>query len=491
MSEAPQQSRGDLGPILLAIGIFAALSIASSVTSDGFLEADACTHYLFARFALQEPHFLVNVWGRPVCTGIYAIPAIWGRSGVHLMSLALAIGCGLIAWRIARNQQYRWPALALIFTLAQPLVFLHSFSELTELPFAFLLALGFWAYQSRQWAAMASVIALTPLSRPEGIGFVAIAAIALVVHLRWFWIPILFVPMVIWNYAGWTLSGKPGESWRWLISEWPYSVTSLYERGSVLQFIGFLPAVVSPFIFPATVLGVWRSLQKKHWNSLFSLAHGPGYVEQSQVHLLIALIPLSILLAHSILFATGKLASSGELRYLLIVAPFWALLSAKGWEWLWIRLNGTRPMTWAGVAALLQVIFNAYYRVIPLIQHEDWKQAQRAVVWYQDSALRTDFPNVTTSHQAIFYYLDRIPTDWQKQTLARPAPGTIVFWDPIYSIYNSDAKRSIPLEELLVAGWIDVTDPLPKIGKDWHILLSPQDAHGRDAQASPHFPSPP
>src|SRR5262245_49725548 len=99
MSDPSRQPRGELLPILLAIGIFASLSLVSSVTSEGFLEADACTHYLYARFAFQQPHFLVNVWGRPVCTGIYAIPAaLGGRSGVHLMSLALAIGCGLIAY---------------------------------------------------------------------------------------------------------------------------------------------------------------------------------------------------------------------------------------------------------------------------------------------------------------------------------------------------------------------------------------------------------
>ena len=40
----------------------------------------------------------------------------------------------------------------------QPLVFLHSFSELTELPFAFLLTLGFWAYQRRQFLLMAFVM---------------------------------------------------------------------------------------------------------------------------------------------------------------------------------------------------------------------------------------------------------------------------------------------------------------------------------------------
>ena len=79
-------------------GIFSALSITCAITSAGFLEADACTHYQYARFALEEPHYLVNVWGRPFVTGLYAIPAtLAGRIGVRITSLLCALAIGLIA----------------------------------------------------------------------------------------------------------------------------------------------------------------------------------------------------------------------------------------------------------------------------------------------------------------------------------------------------------------------------------------------------------
>ncbi len=45
----------------IAFAIFSVLSLMCAVTSDGFLEADACTHYLYARFAFEEPHYLVNL----------------------------------------------------------------------------------------------------------------------------------------------------------------------------------------------------------------------------------------------------------------------------------------------------------------------------------------------------------------------------------------------------------------------------------------------
>src|SRR5947207_13707417 len=97
----------------VGIVIFAAMSLWMAIASKGFLEADALTHYMFARHAMQEPHYLTDVWGRPLCTGMYVLPAaIAGRIGVRVMSLLLAMGTGLISYRIAQRQNYRLHAIA-------------------------------------------------------------------------------------------------------------------------------------------------------------------------------------------------------------------------------------------------------------------------------------------------------------------------------------------------------------------------------------------
>ena len=98
--------RHDWRPIVTAITIFSTLSIWAAIKSEGFLEADACTHYQYARFAFQQPHYFVNVWGRPICTAVYSVPAaLGGRLGVRFMSLVLALGCSLVAYRIAQNER--------------------------------------------------------------------------------------------------------------------------------------------------------------------------------------------------------------------------------------------------------------------------------------------------------------------------------------------------------------------------------------------------
>jgi hypothetical protein len=480
-------------PLGLATIVFAALSLTAAIQSEGFLEADACTHYQYAKFALAEPHYLVNVWGRPFVTALYAIPAtLAGRIGVRITSLCCALIISTIAWQLARDQKYRWPALAFIFTLAQPLLFLHSFSELTELPFAVLLALAFCAYRREQWLLMAILIGLTPTARPEGFGFLMLAAVALVLHRRPWWILILPIPLLLWDYAGWRLYGRPvysdgltqalPESLRWLTwlrHEWPYQPESLYARGRLYHFAGLLPAVVSPLLFPFVFIGIRQSVRR-----LWPRDH----TERCQM--LIAAIPLMILVGHSVLYWLGKMASNGELRYMIIVAPFWGLLAAKGWEWTFARLHWRHVYIPAAIVALLPIFVNASYQVIPIHLSGDGVKAREVAKWYREDHVSIDYPRITSSNPEVTYFMGVSHTDggwvreWRRDLLLKPHPGTLLVWDPVYAQFNSDANRVISLAEIRDAGWVelpDVADAFNPIssGEPWHFFVSPTNIFGK------------
>ncbi len=533
-------------PLLVAAAIFAALSLWGAITSEGFLEADSCTHYLYARFAVGELHYLVNVWGRPLVTGIYCIPAaLAGRIGVRVTSLVLALGIALVAYRIAKAQGYKWPALAFIFVLAQPLVFLHSFSELTELPFAFVLALAFWVYVNRKWFAMTLLVGLLPLARPEGFLFILLAGLALITHRKWWWILLLPVPLLIWDWAGWEVYGRPAypndSLWAtlpgrlhwllWLKHEWPYAEESAYARGSVFHFVMLLPSIVGPLIFPALLIGIWRSLRgktgfttesRRHGGAVFVPPHttqptsstelleeefvqqddtptseAPPCLRASVVQLfrsdhrarcqvLIAIIPLLVLAAHSILYWRGKMASNGEPRYMLTMAVFWGLLAATGWEWMFASLRWRHAVLTAGVAALLPGLIHFIYPVLPLKLSADWVQVREAARWYQSSDTAKSHPRLLVSNPAFYYFLDISPTDkgrvleWRKETVAKCPPGTLLVWDHDYAMFNSDRNRIIALEEIEAAGWIEdmqAEDQFEQTGESqvrWRVFKSRQ-----------------
>ncbi len=474
----------------VAVAIFSALSLTLAVKSTAFLEGDACTHYIYARAAFSEPYYLVNVWGRPFATALYALPAHFGaRLAVRVTSLIVALIIAVIAQSIARRQGWRWPVLALIFTLAQPLVFLHSFSELTELPFALLMALGFWAYQRRQFWLMAVVVGMTPLSRPEGFAFVALAFVALLTHRRWFATILLVLPVIAWDYTGWRMYGEPGPHWwHWLAANWPYEKHSLYTPGSLFYFVKMLPAVVSPFIFPATIVGLLVCICSFGFSSLFgrstynSLSGNFFTNHRRRCDVLIAGLPLCVLAGHSILYWRGAMSSNGEVRYMLVVAPFWALLSARGWGWVFGAFDWRKPLRYAAIAAALPVGVNRLYTVLPVVTMPDWHEARQIADWYQARPHSADYPYLASSHPALLYWLDMSPTDprrieWRKDIIDSnpPPPGTILIWDRIGALFNSDSSRTISLDELYAAGWkpLDRSE-IPVNGGEgkWHYFKS-------------------
>ncbi|HEV7299475.1 MAG TPA: hypothetical protein VGN72_08945 [Tepidisphaeraceae bacterium] len=457
----PTSSVIDRLPVVIAIALFAALSIATGFASEAFLEADACLHYLYSRFALAEPYRLVDVWGRPICTAYYALPAaLMGRTGTRLASLVLALAVAIVAMGIARRQGYRWPALALIFTLAQPMVFTHSFSELTELPFALLVGAAFLAYQARRFVVMTLIVAFMPLSRPEGFGFMVMALAALLLHRRWATVLLLPVGMVLWNHVGWELFGRQEAWWRWLPDHWPYAAASTYAPGYLLHFVAALPAVVSPMLFPATVAGIvlCGSVVLRGCDGLraFFADH------RHRCDLLIAAIPLSILIVHSLLYWRGLMASNGELRYLLTMAGFWGVLSARGWAWASDRLQMRRVYTWAGVACLVPVFMNAFvYTVLPLKLDDNWRTARAVATRLDEPAIREGaHPLVMASHPGIFYFLDVSPIDGTRvrdlnvQTITTPPPGTRLIFDSLYATHNADRGRVTTEADILAAGWL-------------------------------------
>lgn len=457
--------------LLVACAVFAALSTWMNFASTGFLEADGCTHYLYARFAFEEPHYFVNVWGRPFKTLLYA-PAVWlgGLHGARMLSLALALGVVWVAGRIARNSGACRAELAGLMVLVQPLLFLHSFSELTELPFALLLGLVFVAGQERRWWWFALLAGWLPLARPEGFGFVLAAMVVLLLYRRWVQLLVVPLPLVFWNVVGKWVTGFDGPWWAWLGAYWPYAGTSLYPPGNPLHFVGLLPVVVGPIFVPALICGGWLVVRESR-----CALRGP----EGGWKLAIPGIPLGILMVHTTLYTLGKMASSGEVRYLLTAAPFWGVLAGAGWEWVFRRLNWKGEMAWAGgLGLLVPVVVNASYQVLPLVMFDDWQQARKLAAWYRDSGWMVSHPKLAASHPGVFLELDRSPTAgsvvvWERDKLEKSLPGTVVIWDRIYGVSNSDARRKVELNLLRAGGWVEITDaPVPTDGS-WAILAGP------------------
>jgi hypothetical protein len=241
-----------------------------------------------------------------------------------------------------------------------------------------------------------------------------------------------------------------------------------------------MPAVTSPLVFPATCIGVALSLGP--WRRFFT-----DHVSRCMI--VTAALPLGILVGHSFLYWTGRMASSGELRYMVTAAPLWGVLADRGWEWAAARLRFPAPVAVAGFAVLAAALVNNYYRVLPVGLDVDWLRAQDIARWYQTWPGRARYPAIMTAHPGIYFFLDESMVgpgsrEWNQTTVAAAPPGTLLVWDSIYGVYNSDQKRSVTLDQIKAAGWVPGIGPsrnpaeLAATMADgrWRIFHSPEPA---------------
>ncbi len=509
VTKGSQAASSSLTLVLTTAFLYLILSTILNFASKGFLEADGVTHYLYARFAFDNPAYLVDVWARPVRMLIHFLPAhFFGLHGVRAASLVCVLLTAWIVTRIAKGLGWKAPAYAGFFLLAQPLLFLHSFSELTEIPFALLGALAILTLLKRQWWLFALISGAMPASRPEGAAFLLMAVVMLGLHKRWYWIPLVFVPLIVWNHVGWVMWGTDAGPWpRWLINQFPYVVESPYPAGPIYRFVAVLPFVVSPFAVPAILIGTWGIVARSlGWvpqvgvladlcSSDPSMGTGLGVSRpvapdsasprvsnliaflrdlNAQVRLILVAIPWGFLAVHSYLHWSGKMSSSGEPRYLLAASPFWALLAAYGWTMMVARFRMPRPALIAAIGACVPIIVNFTYPVVPLKPQPDDDLCRQIAAWYARSEYAKVYPVVYATHPLIYFHVNQPIRAVTPKLLASPPKGAMLVYDSLYSSYNSDPSRNVTPKMFDAAGWRKVETGFGLTNQVWQVYLSPE-----------------
>jgi hypothetical protein len=343
---------------------------------------------------------------------------------------------------------------------------------MTELPFAALVAVAVVAYQARQYLVTTILIALSPLARPEGFGFVLLMMLVLVLHRRWWWVLILPVPTILWSAAGWWLRPDyvPSEWWNWLIRTWPFEVESNYGRGKADHFLWHLPVIVGPLLAPLALIGTVIAVRR------FSLLGD----HTRRLETASACIAWGVLVVHSVLWYFGKF-SGGELRYMVVASVFWALVCARGFEWVWALTQWRWAHVVAGVLALAgPVAANMKWTVVPLRESDELRVAREIRDWIKSSGVAEQYPRIMSPHPAIWYVLEVNPADggkvvnFRRELIEQPTDGVILIWEPIMAKFNSDQRASAEMTSVLAGGWRFVGS----YGTEWKVFLSPSDKDG-------------
>ena len=334
--------------LLLLLGIWARLGWPAG-------GMDSWNHYLYCRWALTHPELIWDQWGKTLFT-LPGIPfAYFGIQGLYVFNIICCLVGAFFTYKAAHKLDMRYPWMAILFYVLQPVVFANTISALTEPLNAMVLAIIFYLLADKRWAWAAVITSFLPFFRTEG--WVLLLGISFYYIARSLWkrMPILAVGSISFAALGQFVFGN----WLWFISNNPYVQENTSGRdwghGSWTHFIDSQKGIWGTPMFFLMILALvillvyTFRLIKKHT------------LEEKSVYAywLITPVFLGFFMAHTIIWVFGMFGSNGLTRVFYIVAPCTALLATYALHKItFIEINNYRRVLTAIVIVLL--LYTAY-----------------------------------------------------------------------------------------------------------------------------------
>jgi hypothetical protein len=424
---SPTGADTDLRNATIALGLMALLGVALICLFPGSPEQDTDYHFLEARSAWSNPWLFVDVWGRPLYTTLYALPALLGFTVARFFTVGIGLATAWQTWRLAGDLCLERAWLVIPLLLGQS-VFFELFPDLLTEPLfslVFVVALR-WHLRGRTRLGMLAA-SLLPLARPEGVFLCVIWGVWVVAEkvrsptyrnlIRT--VPstlILATGVFAWWIAATCITRDP----LFILHNWPATWhQDVYGRGTLFSYIQRGPEFTGLLLAVPFLIGLWCKMR------------APTWIPVTTSFLLFFLL-------HTVFRAYGLFGEAGYPRYMVSVAPAIAALSLAGWNiiarWIapWPHLSGVLGSTILGLSLVQNFLyldsFSAARDPIAIREMSGWLREHprpyQRLVW--SNARMCIVSGLTLVQSPSLSSLSREAT----LALLRNAPsGTLVFWD--------------------------------------------------------------
>jgi hypothetical protein len=379
--------------------------------SPGVPVHDEIAHVLIARWAWRYPALLLDLWGRPVNTLAYLLPALGRLPGARLASIGMACATTLLATGIAARLGLRRLFLVPLLLWFQPWFPELAYTAITEVPFMLCLALAcwLWLHQRLGWAALC--FGLLPLIRHEGVALLGLWCAFLLLRRSWRSIAAALGPLALYNLLYFAV-----------YRAWPFTIylqpqpTTIYGSGGWLHFIEPLMRSVGLPIVALALLGC-------------------ALLGRRGLALAFYALYLAVQMA---IYRFGLYASGGYELFLLPLAPGFAIAASIALDWLADRLPepAARPALYkrALLAAALVWVVALGVRARPRPLDAEGVVLEQAAAWLEQNSI--DPARIVAMHVWLYYFADLpvTPTNLSTpHTLDALPPGTVVVWEAHYA----------------------------------------------------------
>ena len=468
--------------VFLLLATLMGLSLGFGMWSEGYLECDDINHFMYSRWSFEHPRYLLDVWGRPLMTLLYAGPAQLGHEAARVLTSLLAGIGAFLAWLTAREYKLKLAPLAILFTFSSPLFFLLSYSFLTEILFSAVLIGAVLLYQRGHYGWSAFVVSLSPAARPEGffigvlwgVFFLFDPAVGASLRegkkgiiKRFRYIALLPVGTLIWNFCGFLYDGDL----LWLVHNWPWSAESIYGSGDVARFFAVIPVMVTPYFLPFFIWGVVAMFRSKKW--------------------LCPVVALYVVCLHTVLWTFGLFGSAGYPRYMVTIVPVLAVCTTYGvslfYDWLKDReriarfISPDRVIAFFGVIAVV-LLLTVWPFVTKVPKHFDFILIDHVAEWYLSYEEEHPGTKIAAAHPYLYFSADLDSKTQgfyltEKDLIAAPS-GSLVFWETKFAepfshitpeMLNRLGFHEIPKSE--ICDWQEIRK-LPRIKGSFDMGLA-------------------
>jgi hypothetical protein len=424
----------DLRNAVIALALMALLGVALILLFPGCPEQDTDYHFLGARSAWGNPWLFVDVWGRPLYTTFYALPALLGFTAARFCAVGIGVATAWQTWRLARDLRLERAWLVIPLLLGQP-VFFELFPDLLTEPLfalAFVVALR---WHLRGWTRRGMLAAsFLPLARPEGVFLCLLWGVwvlaeninptawpqASVYRKLIRTVPstlILSTGVFLWWIAATWITRDP----LFILHNWPATWhQGVYGSGTLFSYSQRAIEFTGVLLAAPLVLGLWCKIRAWTWIPVTTSF-------------------LLLFFLHTLFRAYGLFGEAGYPRYMVSVAPAIAVLTLEGWNTIALRIEKwprfvSGALGWTVLSVSLAANF-CYLDSFPwardpiaIREMSDWfhehPQPYKRLVW-SNARMCIVFGLTLQESPAL-------RSDNRETTLAllRDAPsGTLVFWD--------------------------------------------------------------
>lgn len=447
--------------------------------------ADNIGHYQIAKYSFKYPRLFLDLWGKPVYTTLSAPFAQLGYGVARAFNILLFIVALLFTARVSEKILKGSSLFVMILAAFSPVYYFLATTCLTEVLFSLTIVASVFLFTERRFMWAAILISFIPFVRTEGVVFLPVFLLALLLKKQYKSIVFLLTGTIFYTLVGFLVF----KDLLWLIHQMPYSMgDSIYGHGSLLHFIEHRNEI---FGFPMVVLivlglvfggwDIWRS------QSLRS--------DQAIGFLLIAGSWITYFAAHSYVWWKGTGGSLGLIRVMGGIVPLAALTAIQGFRFFSLFFRG--PV----LGFVLMVLF-AFAQLVwffqknnPIVHADPTEQLMKK---------SADFLRFNEPEKKIFYfnpvlihYLETDPYDitrsnWWVADRQQPSNsmewGDVLVWDAHFGPneggvslenvekdpYLKKIKSFYPVEKITVLGGYDYSIQIYKKSTEKHdsVMLS-------------------